>query len=195
MIVHRWSRLLFCAAALVLGGCAMIPISSFIPLSRIDLQKTDLAQFRAGIETSRNVKPGASVDLDLTYTIGEKKKSAAFHLVQIKSGVEVEEFKSEVDSSSDYYVYRLPPSEVSAAAAFRAEGLALEKARPKGVEGKFTINVEASSCPTAPKLEGPVLVAIWLRTQETGSFVQLTRSIDMNKLPQSNAPSSHTPKC
>ncbi|WP_265441687.1 hypothetical protein [Bradyrhizobium sp. SEMIA] len=81
------ARVLASAAALMLGGCGSVPLTSIPPLARIDARTTDLSMLRVAVQLPdalRSRSGGVKLDV-VTKLAGEAEAKTSFAMMELSA--------------------------------------------------------------------------------------------------------------
>jgi len=169
--------LLALTLSLAVTACGHVPLASLLKLSGVDFATTDISAIRAGIALPETLEPLAdTVKLTvLAETDDGVTIRRSFMLEEAPAG----EDTSGLDADENIRVYRLKEREAEDLAVVRADVLARKE---KAGGGKLEISVGATACRTGALPDSPLPMSTYLKTSETGSFVPLTRDVDLRSL-------------
>ena len=179
----RWLRWLTIAAGALLPACSHMPVTSMVRLARVDFTNTDPAQLRAAVKLPRAVQPrpqGVALRIGVTLASGHEEFQD-FLLREVSDPADVVVLHRELDASTHVFAYRLDAAEVARLVAFR-DALKRRQEANRGRGGAITIAIRPDACRTADLANRPVYVTTYLRTAETGSYVPLTRDVDLRTI-------------
>jgi len=163
-------------AAVLLSGCASMPLTSMVKLVRTDFVTIDPAVLRVAVKAPHSIRPRRDgVHLKVTVATGTDKQVHDFVLADSNDPAELLSLRGEVSPGMAIYAFRLAPDDVRRAVAVREEALA---AKRRGVKGSIGIGVSADGC----RLGTPparVLISTYLRTEAAGEFFPLARDVDV----------------
>ncbi|WFU76135.1 hypothetical protein [Bradyrhizobium sp. CB2312] len=175
--MNRRLRVLASAAALMLGGCGSVPLTSIPPLARIDASTTDLSMLRVAVQLPDALRPrSGGVKLDVvTKLAGEAEAKTSFAMMEL-SARERGGLPAPPQNAS-IYAYRLSPED---AARFEALRASMVEQGKNGKRGSMGLGVAAKEfCRANAGLPASLLVTIYLMTSETKSFVPVVRDFDL----------------
>jgi len=188
----RWVAVI--VSACVLASCSHVPVTSLLKLSQIDFVTTDPALMRAAVKLPRQLRPrpdGMRLHLVVKMNNGSEE-AQDFALREVSDAADLLALRDELSSGSALFAYRIDPDDLARLKAFRATMLAKKNT---GVKGSLTISVRPETCRTETLGEGPVLFSTYLRTSETGSYVPLTRDVDLRSLDATRDIAALIPPC
>lgn len=173
------------AIALVLAGCAHVPVTSLWKLRSVDLETTDYAALRAAIRAPTGLRPFADGG-HLTVTIwsdGQTPEDGLIvraQLAEVTDPAERALLADQQRAGDTVYVFRVAPDALPELAVVRAE-IARRKAAGEG-GNHLSIAIGADGCWERAPPPGPVRFSTYLKTEETGTFVPLTRDVDLRSV-------------
>jgi hypothetical protein len=163
-------------SALMMAGCASLPLQSAIALRRVDFQTTDFAKLRVAVQFPEFIRAqaeGVKMIATVTYD-GEAPRKESFTLREATlEGVA----PPTAPRGSYVRTYGLRASDSARMDAIRKEIVA---ARAEGRRGSFGIGVEANEFCRAGEIGGgAVMITTYLKAAETPEFVPLLRNFDL----------------
>ncbi|MBK5961822.1 hypothetical protein CCR97_26965 [Rhodoplanes elegans] len=169
------------AAAVLLGACTSMPVTSMVKLARTDFATIDPAVLRVAVRLPAGVRPRpGSVTLKLTVTVGAAAPVvSAFVLADLADPAELASLRGEVTKGAAVWAYRLEPADVARVTALRSELMAR---KGRGERGSLSLGVGAEACRTAAAPER-VLLTTYLKTEAGGDFFPLVRDVDLRDVP------------
>ncbi len=176
-----WAAL---GVAVLLSGCATVPLSSIMALSSIQLETTDLAQFRAAMRLPDALRPQSDgVRLRAVTDIeGTGEMVEEFALVAVSDPADGAETGQRIDPGYTMYVFALSPE---GRAGLEATREAIVDARAAGKHGSLSLSVALDEfCAASPLPSGGLYATSLIKTSETGHFVVLTNRVDMRSAPE-----------
>ena len=183
------------APLLGLLGCMSVPLTSLVPLSRIDIGTTDLAVLRVAITLPEAVKPHAgAVVMDAVSTIdSEPAQKTAFRLIETDEAVYLLNVPAAAEPGFATYVYRLSDDALGRFDALRRTALQ-QHAAGKAASLGFGIATD-EFCTLGPLPAGPLLTTTYLLTSETGRYVVVTDRVDLRAQPKVAPELAHLGRC
>ena len=187
--MRSWRRLrcvVVCIPALLvalLAACSSVPVTSLIKLAQIDLASTDPRQLRMAVKLPRTIRPqpqGVSLRVGVKLSNGDEEIQD-FVLREVTDPKDVLVLHSELDADTHVFAYRLDSAEVARLITFR-DDLKQKQAETGGRGGALSIAIHPQACRTAELPQRPVMATTYLRTMETGSYVPLTRDVDLRTI-------------
>lgn len=175
--MNRLARVLASAAALVLGGCSSVPLTSIPRLARIDAKTTDLSMLRVAVQLPEALRPRSDgVKLDVvTKVAGEAETKTSFAMVEMSDARDRAGLP--VPPPGSTYAYRLSSAD---AARFEALRASMVEQGKQGKRGSMGLGVAAKEfCRTNAAPQASLPVSIYLMTSETKSFVSVVRDFDL----------------
>lgn len=162
--------------ALALTGCAVVPLGSVLPLTRIDLETTDLMRLRAAFVLPEGLvtRPGG-VTMDVTTAIAGKSETTGLVLVP----VEGEQGRPGLPAPRGGYrlsTFRLADADISRFDALRR---AVMSAKRAGQPASLGMGIATREFCTTGPLPERLLSWSYLATSETGGYVALTEGLDL----------------
>lgn len=176
--MNRLARVLASAAALVLGGCSSVPLTSIPRLARIDAKTTDLSMLRVAVQLPEALRPRSDgVKLDVvTKVAGDAETKTSFAMVEVSDARDRAGLPTPPRGSSTY-AYRLSSAD---AARFEALRASMVEQGKQGKRGSMGLGVAAKEfCRTNAAPQASLPVSIYLMTSETKSFVSVVRDFDL----------------
>jgi hypothetical protein len=176
--MNRLARALASAAALMLGGCSSVPLTSIPRLARIDAKTTDLSMLRVAMQLPEALRPRSDgVRLDVvTKVAGEAEMKTSFVMVEMSDARDRAGLPAPPRGSSTY-PYRLSSAD---AARFEALRASMVEQGKQGKRGSMGIGVAAKEfCRVNEAQTTSLPVTIYLMTSETKSFVPVVRNFDL----------------
>jgi hypothetical protein len=180
--MNRWLSPLIAALG-ALAACTHMPVTSMVRLARVDFTNTDPAELRAAVKLPRAVQPrphGVSLRIGVRLASGHEEFQD-FMLREVSDPSDVLTLSRELDRNTRIFAYRVDPAEVARLVAFR-DALKRKQDASGGRGGAITIAIRPDACRTAELGLRPVYVTTYLRTGETGSYVPLTREVDLRTI-------------
>ncbi len=169
------------ACALLLSACGSVPLGSLPQLSRIEPQTTDLSALRVALSVPETIRPrpgGMNMDVTLTAT-GEPERKTTFRLEEAAAPDDLAGLPATDRAGYRTYAFRLTPEDAARFDALRAKALSK---RGNGRKGSIGIGIATRQlCRTGAVPEGALLATTYLRTSETGTYVTLTRNLDLTR--------------
>jgi hypothetical protein len=181
-------------ASVLAVGCTHMPVTSMVRLAQVDFASTDPAQLRAAVKLPRAVQPrphGVALRIGVKLANGHEE-FADFGLREVADPADVLALDRELDRDTRVFAYRLDPAEVARLVAFRDD---LKRKQGTGKGGALTIAVRPDACRTADLGSRPVYLTTYLRTAETGTYVPLTRNVDVRTLAPGRDVAAEMPMC
>jgi hypothetical protein len=190
VLFKRLALLLFLAA----GGCGHMPVMSMVKLSRVSFEKTDPELLRAAVKLPRTLRPRTQgVVLRVTVMLASgAEETHDFLLRESMDQSDVATLRDEVDDATHIFAYRFDVAEAARLSAVRGD---LKRKQAGGRGGSLTIAVKPELCRTGQIPAGPVQITTYLRTQETGSYVPLTRDVDLRAVTPGRDLTAEIPGC
>src|SRR5690348_201980 len=119
-------RLIALSAAAGLAACSHVPLTSILPLTRINFGTTDIARARVAVKLPDSLRPRAS-GVHMTVVTGlsdESPQSQTFDLVETRDREDQAALAAFASAGSLVYAYRLAPDDVARLERIRAEMIA-----------------------------------------------------------------------
>ena len=166
---------------LVLTGCASAPPAHQTTLQGVDFANTDLTQFAAGVGMPRSLVPlPDSARLNVTVTARDGTESVyPVRLAPSPLQEDWDALRHDAGNERTVVAYRIPPGELARLEAFRAAFLK-QRSGAKGAP-ELRLSVGAAACHTGDLPEGALPMTTYVRTVETGSFVELLAGLDLRR--------------
>jgi hypothetical protein len=173
---------LFLLMMLALGACGAVPLSSLLPLSRIDFRTTDLAVLRVAVSLPPPLRPrpgGVMLDVE-TRISGQPDRKDVFRLVEDQGAAAA---MPPAAPGRVMQVFRLSSSDLSTLDRLRTDAYA---AQAQGKAASIAMGIAAKEfCHTAPlPAVGPLPVSVFLLTSELGRFVPVVADSDLRSGPE-----------
>ncbi len=177
-------------------ACATIPVISMYKLRKFDIATTDVAVLRVAVQMPRYVRispGGARLVVSARKIDGSYDQSQSFILEElVKDSADTTELPrpgSWVDISG----YRVAPKDLGRLRSFRETIAHMKKLHGDNVEGSLSVGVDGCIRTALP--DGPVLITVWIKSEETGEYVVLLDSLDIRKtMAEANQP-MELPQC
>lgn len=179
---RKASLVVITLSALIFSGCGHVPIRSIPALAAIDFQTTQFEDLRAAIEMPTTLLPqpgGVRLNINLTIE-GAVAEERSYALVQTASAQASEAHNIEPSSGRHAFIYRLSQEDQLGMDAIRRT---MQEARQAGQSGSLSLRVSVEDiCTTGMPDEDQLLIDVFLRTSETGSFVRTLNGYDLREL-------------
>lgn len=173
------------AIGVVLAGCAHVPVTSLWKLRSVDLETTDYAALRAAIRAPSALTPftdGGHLTV-MIWSEGQAPEGGMIvraRLEEVTDPAERALLADEQRVGDTVHLFRVAPEALPDLETVRTE-IARRKAVGRG-GNHLSVSIGADGCwETAPP-PGPVRFSTYLRTEETGTFVPLTRDVDLRTI-------------
>lgn len=192
--MNRLARVLVSAAALVIGGCSAVPLTSIPRLAHIDAKTTDLSMLTVAVQLPEALRPHSTgVKLDVVTKLdGEAETKASFAMVETSDASHRAGVPAPPRGSSTY-VYRLSPADAARFEALRASMVEQGRQRKRG---SMQIGIAAREfCRANAAQQTSLPVTIYLMTSETKSFVPVVRDFDLLSDPAMAGGLDSMPRC
>lgn len=178
--MRNWLSALGLSAILVLSGCASVPVSSILPLMRIDLATTRVTALRVALQLPEGLRPrpgGVTLDLVLKRQ-GQPDRDEHLLLVETEGAADLAGLVSKQQQGFRLTAYRLSAEDVSRFEAIQAE---LATARQQGIAGALGFGIAAREfCLTGAGTPRQMLASTYLMTAESGEWLTVTERFDLN---------------
>ncbi len=160
-------------------SCSNVPVTSIPKLQAIDFKTTDLSKL-ATVAKIPNVIDTST--LEITYTVeiesGENKESFSSILQEWKGDAETQALIAKnAENGYQLLAYKFPSKDIAKAQSMRKLGdkWKEENGNAKGRAGVFFKNICLKAEYKGEKLKGN----LWVRTEETGSYILLLKNLDI----------------
>jgi hypothetical protein len=176
MIARLWIGSML---ALMVAGCAAMPISSMWALRKLELETTNFESWRAALKSPAFVRTTtATLKVDLVMADGNNR-GESFALIEAPDSLAAIRMVTETRPGEQLGVYRLSDADVAKLERIRADVLTAKV--KSNEEGKLGIGVSAQGCSSGLVPSGPVKLSTYLKTSETQRFVPLMEDVDLLK--------------
>lgn len=193
--MKRWLPFLIAVLG-ALAACTHMPVTSMVRLARVDFTNTDPGELRAAVKLPRAVQPrpnGVSLRIGVRLASGHEEVQD-FLLREVSDPSDVLTLNRELDRNTHIFAYRVDPAEVARLVAFR-DALKRKQDASGGRGGTITIAIRPDACRSADLAQRSVYVTTYLRTPETGSYVPLTRDVDLRTIAAGRDLAAELPLC
>lgn len=180
---------------LALSGCASVPLTSLVQLSRIDFMTTDFNLLRVAMVLPAAIRPRpAGVQMEAKVKLGDQpEESTIIVLQETNAGADLVGLPTGQAGDYKTYVYRLAPTEAAKLEAVRRRVLIAKSLKQKGSLG---IGISAKEfCLNGALTRGPILSTTYLSSAETKTYVVVTRDSDLRGDATLNASIDHLEPC
>lgn len=165
--------------AVLLGGCAYVPLSSLYRLKSFDLGAFDPAALRVAIRISDAVerRPGAVVKIETMFNGDEaNRRVQEIAMESVTEAGELAPLGSFNQSGERLYLYRIAPKDVARVRALQEEG----KARAtSGAKAKVEIKPEPKGCLARPLPPGPLHADLIARIEPQEPYFVVLKRLEL----------------
>ncbi len=172
-------RKMLLGAALVLGGCTTIPLTSIPRLMKINFLTTDIAYFRVAITVPDSfglLKPPAFFKYDYQLP-DEEAHHNAIPLEETTDAADLAGIPQDAPEGTHIHVFRMPASSAEQLNKLRSEETA--RAKTKSKRGSFQVGAAGNFCKKSEPPAGPILVTTYVRTSETEVWTTFSSKLDI----------------
>lgn len=184
-------------AGLLVAGCAQVPTPSMWALRNFDPLNADATRLRAAVAAPVALTPksgGVTLVIEQARKDGSDKRSLKVVLEEVPASADGPDRAPRVKAGMAAHVFRVPPKEVAALDAVRAE----IRERMAHEPGKWSgsVTVSAAGCFTGAELPaGPIMIDTYLKTETTPDFVPLVEGFDLRSHLDEKALADAVPGC
>ncbi|WP_156958850.1 hypothetical protein [Labrenzia sp. DG1229] len=165
-----------------------------VKLRDFDLLKTEPDGIRVAVRYPDSIKiPEGAAGMHLTVrtkTDGVLVLEEKVAFEELTSNAEKAELSAELKDGMRIGIYRIPPENIAFFRSFQEFMLSKSKAERDTMEGNMSVSV--SGCRVSRQLPGKIPVSTYLKTSELGSYVPLTRDVDLVEV-MADAPDADVP--
>ena len=169
--------------ALLVAGCASVPLSTMWKLRNVDPIATDVSRIRVGVRAPSYLRVVAE---NVRFEVGTVNKKTGSHVSKRLPLVVVDDVTENAAlrkyRKPGFYlrVFRLSRAGAQSLRVYRRQFRELKKEFGDDVSGQLSIS--ASGCEQPGEKNRPLPVTTFFRSAETGGFVVLTSETDIRRL-------------
>ncbi|MEM8878600.1 MAG: hypothetical protein AAGD23_12120 [Pseudomonadota bacterium] len=172
---------------LAIAACASVPLRSMPSLARIDFPTTDLAALRVAVSLPTELQPlDKEMRLTAQVKLGDSvPETETFELERVLGAAEEALIAQRLQLGQRLHAYRVSSDDVQRLVLFRDR--AVERKESSGQQNaSLSIGISPKVCAKRSLDNTRLPFTTYLKTSETGSYVQLTRSMDIRQIDETS---------